>query len=348
MKSAKIIVTTVALSVISPFSSCNGQNHNSIGIKNEKNAMTSIGGTVTEIGKDIRYIFQDDNSNFWFATDGEGVFRYDGKTVLQLSDKYGLPSNFVRYIQQSKDGAMFFETDKGVSLFNGKQLKTIELGENASITSDIQNIVLLSGCYYHNQSLEKFKLPETSKLSINYSQTPYATYCSHRDRKGNIWFGTESRGVCKYDGRVFTWFDDKELGLAVRSIFEDSKGNIWIGNNGYGLFHYDGKTLTNFTKEHKLDNPDFIKELKGKEGTMARVWTITEDRLGNIWIGTIDAGLWKYDGRTLHNYTMKDGICSNSVSILYCDDKGNLWIGSSDRGLTIYNGKKFLAFMGPK
>lgn len=348
MTYTKIITTAIVLSVAPIFSSCEGQDHKSVERYEKQVNSASFGNTVAKVGEKISYIFKDDKSNFWFATDGEGVFRYDGRTILQLTDKYGLSGNFVRCIQQGKDGMMLFETDKGVSLLNDNQFQTIEYGENASAQIDPQNITLLSGCYYQNQSLKKIRLPETSKLLVKYSQTPYAIYCSYKDRKGNIWFGTESRGVCKYDGKTFTWFDSKELGLAIRSIFEDSNGNIWIGNNGYGLFRYDGKTLTNITREHNLANPDFIKDLKSKDGTLARVWTITEDRLGNIWIGTIDAGLWKYDGRSFSNYTMKDGLYSNSVAMIYCNDKGNLWIGLSDKGMMIFDGKKFAPFKVPQ
>jgi ligand-binding sensor domain-containing protein len=215
--------------------------------------------------------------------------------------------------------------------------------EPGMATPDLSNAILLSGHYYQNGVLHQFQLPQTSRLTKNYSPNAYAIYCSYKDRKGNIWFGTESRGVCKYDGKTFTWLDDEELGLAVRSIFGDKSGNIWIGNNGYGLFRYDGKTLTNFTKEHGLGNPSFLAGLQGKAGTLARVWTIAEDMEGNLWIGTIDAGLWKYDGKVLTNYTTTNGLNGNSVATVYCDTKGNIWIGT-DNGITIYDGKTFKPF----
>ena len=337
-----MILNSLILSVIlTVFTFCNGQDKKSP--ENKSQIRVTIGDTVSKIGRNIRYIFQDNQNNFWFASDGEGLFRYDGKTIFQLTDKNGLCGNFVRLIQQGKDGSVFISTENGVCMFNGKQFNTVQSAESKFNTTDFTDMVLLSGNYYQNNLLNQFQLPETSRLNKSYSQTPYAVYCSLKDSKGNIWFGTESRGVCKYDGKTFTWLDNEELGLAIRSIFEDQNGNIWIGNNGNGIFRYDGNALTNFTKEHKLENPDFQTTMQGKEGTLARVWTITDDKKGVIWIGTIDAGLWKYDGKTLTTYTTKDGLAGNSISTVFCDNKGNLWIGA-DKGVTIYDGKTFSAF----
>lgn len=316
-------------------------------LENKSQLTASFGDTVSEIGKNIRCIFQDSQNNFWFASDGEGVYRYDGKTILQLTEKDGLCGNFARLIQQDKDGSIIISTGNGACMFDGKQFNTLQSAFIKYNTTDLSNIVMLFGNYYQNKSLFEFQIPQTSKLTKSYSQTPYAVYCSLKDSKGNIWFGTESRGVCKYDGKKFSWLDNEELGLAIRSIYEDNRGNIWIGNNGYGLFYYDGKTLTNFTKEHKLDDPNFRTTMQGKEGTLSRVWSITNDIDGHLWIGTIDAGLWKYDGKTLTNYTKKDGLTSDSISTLFYDNSGNLWIGT-DNGVTIYDGKIFTAFRGEK
>lgn len=136
--------------------------------------------------------------------------------------------------------------------------------------------------------------------------------------------------------------NDKGLaGAAVRTIFEDKAGNFWFGNNGYGLFRYDGKTLINFTKEHGLSNPEFLKNFREKTGTLARVWSISEDVSGNLWIATIDAGVWRYDGKRLTNYTTKDGLTDIGVTAIYKDRKGQLWFGTAGE-VCRFNGKTFV------
>jgi ligand-binding sensor domain-containing protein len=94
----------------------------------------------------------------------------------------------------------------------------------------------------------------------------YDIFATCVDSKGNVWFGTATAGICRYDGKGYAWFDKDELGCATRTIFEDKNATIWAGNNGEGLFRFDGKGFINFPREKKLHNPDFEKYPVGKRG----------------------------------------------------------------------------------
>ena len=76
--------------------------------------------------------------------------------------------------------------------------------------------------------------------------TPYDNvHCGLRDKSGNLWFGTTSEGVYRYDGKSLTTFTQAD-GLPsdrVYSVFEDRSGNIWFGTEA-GACRYDGKTFT--------------------------------------------------------------------------------------------------------
>lgn len=176
---------------------------------------------------------------------------------------------------------------------------------------------------------------------------PYGIYSTLIDEGGQVWFGTQSQGVCQYNGKTYSYLTEKDLaGPAVRAIYQDQSGHLWFGNNGGGLYRYDGKNLRNITAEYGLGNPDFLKgNFTGKPGTLARVWAINEDREGHLWIGTVDAGVWRYDGKQLTNFTTKDGLASNSISTIFKDAQGELWFITSGNstGGSIYkfNGKIF-------
>ncbi|MEP7267168.1 MAG: two-component regulator propeller domain-containing protein [Saprospiraceae bacterium] len=64
------------------------------------------------------------------------------------------------------------------------------------------------------------------------------------------------------------------------------------------------------------------------------------DRMGNLWFGTIGAGISKYDGKTFTNYTIAQGLANNQTNSFVEDKEGNIWIGTRT-GVSIYDGHSF-------
>jgi ligand-binding sensor domain-containing protein len=336
---------------------CNGQNQKLVGNTAEPTANTiCLGDTVAEIDGEVRGITQDSKNNLWFATNGNGVFKLGGNTITHFTEKHGLSSNFVSNIQENKEGKIWMEGRGVFSSFDGNEFTTIPVDENAFQTMDYNylNDELFAGHYYNGKSFVKIQLPHTSPIQNDANiRHHYDIYCTCKDKNGHLWIGTCTAGVCKYDGKTYTWFDDQELGSPVRSIFEDKNGTIWVGNNGDGLFRYGTSDSTseqkfiNFSREKKLHNYDFNKYPIGTTGMMSRIWTITDDKHGNLWIGTIDNGVWMYDGTTVTNYTTKDGLGVDFIWIIFKDNNGDLWFGTEGFGVYVFNPSTTLS-MGKK
>lgn len=341
-------------SILTVFVSCNGQNQlpAKINFDEMTTTTTTIGDTVSALGENIDGIFQDKNSNYWFASNGEGIYHYDGKVIRHITDKNGLCNNFVWTIQQDINGIFWFSTRDGICRFDGLSF--------ADYTDTVKNAAKgtlhyrkgglffnhLDGiCFFDGESFTNFTIhPDTYEPETTNLNRPYSVYSTLAEDSGKVWFGTQEKGVCFYDGKTFSWLNGKDLdGPAVRSIFQDKSGNLWFGNNGGGLFRYDGKTLANITEERGLGNPEFLKGRQpiDKTGTLARVWAINEDPEGNLWIGTIDSGLWKYDGAHLTNYTTKDGLPGNAVWVIYKDQKGALWFVTNGDTVGRFDGQTF-------
>ncbi len=344
-------------------SSCTGQiqNNNSNNKVDKTNPITqfNILAIRTNLDKNIRSIFQDKNGNYWFGTNGAGVYRFDGKNLRQFTVQDGLADNQVINIQEDDMGNIWLQSGMfSITKFDGTkftlQSDKVNFTNGAESDWKAKNNDLW---FYAGGGTFRFSNPtlnylpfqrssENTQPNAPFSLSRYGVYCILKDSKGNTWFGTQAEGVCRYDGKKLTWFKEKGLaGPAVLGLFEDSKGNLWFGNNGAGLFFYDGKKLTNFTEEQGLSNPDFRVSGKSKPGTMARVYSINEDHLGKVWIGTVDSGVWKYDGTRLTNYTTKDGLTSNAVNTIYKDRSGGLWFGTDRNGICKFNGITFHEFI---
>ena len=153
------------------------------------------------------------------------------------------------------------------------------------------------------------------------------------DSRGNLWFGTGTYGVMRYDGYTLEYITkDKGFGgTAVRGIVEDEDGNVWFGT-GSGISKYDGKTFTNYTKKDGLISND--------------VWSITIDRNGMIWIGTYD-GLSMFDGNVFTTVNIPQPnvkyptpmLSEDRISCIREDKKGVLWFGTDGVGIWKYDGK---------
>jgi len=65
-----------------------------------------------------------------------------------------------------------------------------------------------------------------------------------------------------------------------------------------------------------------------------------KDKEGNLWFGTTENGLYKYDGKSFSRFLVADGLNSNYIYSLLEDKDGKIWIGT-EAGLCLYDGKTF-------
>lgn len=312
----------------------------------------------------VRSILEDSKGNFWFGSHQEGVCLFDGEQLTYFTIADGLSDNQIRSIFEDSNGTVWFEGGKGISSYDGNKIIT-HTEKNYSSKDEWQtgknDIWFKSdessgynqregdfGVYrYDGNALNYHVFPLTVEEGDTWSfsvSTPFA-----KGKNGMVWFGTYS-AVIGYDGTSFTIINNKKLGLTeatgylhVRSIFEDSKGNLWIGNNGIGVLLYDGDTTINFSKAQGLISKNSLNRggYRSPSGSLEHVFSIGEDNNGIIWFGDRDTGAWRYDGKTMKNYTIKDGLTTTHIWHIYKDKKGKLWFALGDGSVCQFNGKSF-------
>ncbi|MBC8757659.1 diguanylate cyclase [Kordia sp. YSTF-M3] len=302
----------------------------------------------------VRAIFEDSKGNFWFGSE-EGVCRYDGKFFTYFTEKDGLSNNQIRTIQEDTHGNIWFGTGNGISSYNGKEFiihsdKNLENSVNPQENKWKKTLgdVWVSngedrtgGIYrFNGQNLSYLTFPVLDSNHDSFSITGPVTGISQS--KGNkVWISSYG-GVLGYDGKSFIFINERSFDYHVRSIFEDSKGNLWIGNNGIGVLYYDGTKTINFTEKMGLnDKNGQTGGTISPKGTLNHVFSIGEDRNGNIWFGDRDSGAWSYNGKSLTNYTTENGLTSMFVRAIYTDKNGDLWLGMDNGAVCKFNGKSF-------
>ena len=76
----------------------------------------------------------------------------------------------------------------------------------------------------------------------------------------------------------------------------------------------------------------------------AFVVSLTRDRLGRIWAGTEDKGVWCFDPQApdetaWRQFTVKDGLGDNNAYAIAVDADNRVWVGNLNHGVSVYNGR---------
>ncbi len=82
------------------------------------------------------------------------------------------------------------------------------------------------------------------------------------------------------------------------------------------------------------------------------VTCLCRDAQGRVWIGTEDAGLWRYDPAAPLNadylhFAAADGPGDDTIYALVCDKAGRLWAGTLNHGVAVFNGAHWASYAPP-
>lgn len=97
-----------------------------------------------------------------------------------------------------------------------------------------------------------------------------------------------------------------------------------------------------YIREQNSQNFSTYGKLQGL--THGNISVMTEDRLGNLWLGTYGGGVSRYDGRNFTHFTTKEGLSNNSILSIIEDRNGNLWFGTNGGGVNRYDGFNITQF----
>ena len=176
-------------------------------------------------------------------------------------------------------------------------------------------------CRYDGYGITVFRsdLPNTHHLTDNN------IYCLADDGRGNLWVGT-SNGVNRFD-KARGEFEDipiqNSTGKVVAAILITEEGRILIGLDD-GLFVYD--TASNSFVHHTTLH-------MGSTPINAPVKSIYEDQRNELWIGTWNSGLYRFDQNRNNIYTYPRLNPRNSAHVIYQDSRGRIWVGAWEGGL---------------
>ena len=253
----------------------------------------------------------------------------------------GLSQSTVETIYQDSKGYIWIGTNDGLDRYNGyefKHYKHDKYDKNSIANNYIVDIIedkngyiwvsTIGGLSRINPDKDEIKNYYSKEDSGNLSNSNlWQILCT----KDNRLIASTIDGLNVYDKNKdkFTRILYKEGELPSQYIYsleEDINGHIWVGTDN-GLVELD-KDL-NIVKSYQ----DAIED--------SDVYNVYDDSKGNIWVCTLDNGLFKInlDDNSVENYknnNSKISIPSNNVRDIISDSEGKLWI-ATDKGLCTFD-----------
>ena len=273
----------------------------------------------------VRSLAAAQDGGVWLGT-GRGPMHYDGQTFARLGAKEGIDTS-IDAMTVFGDTLLFASSDaQGGWLYADGTMKLATAAENLatpagsveSVFRDRRNQLWFgrkTGLMHYGDDgpklfLEIHGLVGTQIVAIG------------QDRRGDMWFADEDKGLSRYDGTRFISYttDDGLPSNLLRAIHTTADGRLFFGSYG-GLSRWDGERFINYSSRDGLAHN--------------RVEAIAEDAQGRLFLATYGGGVSIYDGTAWAALDKRDGLAANEINALAVDVDGQVWLGT-EQGLTRY------------
>ena len=275
----------------------------------------------------VLFVFEDSDRRIWIGTD---------KTVFVFSDETLTSKNVNAcfFNVHEIDERLFFVTTDRIIVFDkisqnflnevkidGERLISL----NNTVTVDNNIFIATKNKMYAFDT--KTNSMTTAEKFFNGKNLWNANF--RTDNKGNKWAYNMSGIIWRYHSgkgfepiRLIPSDILSTIDFERYEIFHDSRNIIWITTYGNGLFAIDQNDglVYHYTAEQEL--------------TSNYLLCVTEDRSGEIWVGTEFTGI---DKISLNNYPInifypakkeKRGSRVNAVRLIYEDSDKRYWFGT--------------------
>jgi diguanylate cyclase (GGDEF)-like protein/PAS domain S-box-containing protein len=303
----------------------------------------------------INAIFQDSHGFMWFGTQ-DGLNKYDGYrfTVYRHSpqDANSLSHNEIFAIYEDSTKTLWIGTSGGLNQFDRQHdnfkhyfhdpQNPTSLSDNtiSAIYEDDTGSLWIgtrhSGLNLFERQQNKFRRFKHEADNPN-SLSHNSVWPIYQDKHGILWIGTDGGGLNKFEGQQITHYQPDTQNpdsSVITSIYEDSTNTLWVGTMG-GLHKFDRQRQTFGHYLHDPQNPYSLSSNK--------VWAISEDNQGFMWIATDGGGLNRFDRKLnqfvhfKHEPYNATSLSENAVLSIYKDRVGTLWVGTGGSGVNWFN-----------
>ncbi|MDR3217503.1 MAG: response regulator [Dysgonamonadaceae bacterium] len=340
----------ICLFCFSPF--LNAQNWHPVQVLSTNNGLPT---------DDVKQVYQDTEGYIWMAT-RDGLCRYDGYQIKTYKSNLYTPnllsSNKLNVIAEDGNNRIWIGANNGLNVLDKTTgaIKQVLLGKlrNNNIQALLpteQNGVWIgteNGLYQYIEEQDSFICHTAVNTNNSFHGYNIKTLC--RDYRGNIWIGTWSEGLYRWDKNTGVFYACPQINPqnSAHVIFEDDRHTMWIGTWGYGLVRlenpYDPEKVRYIRYMYDKNHPGSLYD--------NTVYALSQDlNTGSIWVGTKTGLSILNDRNDMHSFTNylpnQSGLLHNEVNSIIRDNTGLMWLGLLGGGVSVINTSETLFHANP-
>ena len=286
-------------------------------------------------------LLEDDESSVWLASYGGGIQVLDkGGGIKRLTREEGLRSNLVRCLFRDREGNIWAGLE-GKGLVRIRRALFASFGRAEGL-SDETVLCVCEGSDgevwigTNGDGVYRIKDGKVRHYGAREGLANEFVWALHQDRAGRLWAGTWGGGLFRLEGEQFV-DTARELGpmQVVLAMHEDSRGRLWLGQRigpERRIVSVEQGRLRSLSVPGSLPRLD--------------VRAIAETKDGNLWFGTMEEGLLRWNENGFTRYGKDQGLPSGSISALEVDDDGVLWAAVPGAGLILEEADRFKVVPG--
>ncbi|MES2679992.1 MAG: two-component regulator propeller domain-containing protein [Bacteroidota bacterium] len=298
-------------------------------------------------------IIQDSSGFFWLATES-GVSRFDGKEFVNYTTENGLADNNVSAIFLDRNNKIWLGHENGaLTFYDGKTFTEIRsrlLPKDKKIYGFFQD--KQGGLWISTETYGTIKIIDPSKsgdsklhIRVYSGKDGLSQYVFSvvEDKQGTLWFLTDI-GIkfLKKDKREFEFFRADGLPPGqITCLASDMNSNLLIGTSGGSISRYNPVTA----EFQLLVDASALNHIN-EGGVPNFIYTILEDKKGNIWASVFNYGVCRYNALTKKTtvFNTSNGLAANKIKSISEDREGNILFGTLGEGMQVFAGEKFISF----
>ena len=283
------------------------------------------------------------SGELWIGTRNGGLIRLHNGIVTTYLERDGLPSRNIRSIGEDTEGKLWINTISGIACYAGGKLQAYTTYRGKAVSEFF--LQARDGSMWFRSGTDVMRFGADGSIA-----TMAGGFMAQEARDGSVWvaFQHQYRLVRYHQGvfsdvalpaaRVRRWTGaDRWQGVAmagdprqaVLAMATDTDGELLLLMPAGLVRAVDGRL-----------SPPEVLPLPANIEDVPKVLSLTVDREGNRWVGTVGRGLFRFRRAPLTAYGKDEGLSDSPFRAVFRDRDGRIWLGG-DAALYWFDGHQF-------